>query len=353
MTSSTTTASSLENADFVAGIPKAELHVHLVGSAPLETVLELARKHPDRGVPTERDALRDFYQFRDFAHFIDVYIAVNSLVRTAEDVEMLVVGVARDLATQNVRYAELTVTPDSHLLMGIAPADVATALDNARRTARAEHDVELGWIFDIPGELGLESGERTIDWVETHAPAGSVGFGLGGPEQGIGRPQFADVFARARELGLHSVPHAGESTGPQTIWDALDSLHAERIGHGIAAAQDRQLLAHLAEHAIPLEVCPTSNVCTRAVDSLAEHPFLALRDAGVTVTLNTDDPGMFDTTLNNEYRVARDVFGLGDAALVELARTAARVSYAPDDVRRRLLADIDSYAAGFSLDPTG
>ncbi|MGH3359488.1 MAG: adenosine deaminase family protein, partial [Nocardioidaceae bacterium] len=219
---------------FIAGIPKAELHVHLVGSAPLGTVLELAHRHPDRGVPTEEGALRRFYEFRDFAHFIDVYIAVNSLVRTAADVELLVVGVARDLATQNVRYAELTVTPDSHLLMGIAADDVATALDDARRTAAAEHGVELGWIFDIPGELGLASGERTIDWVEAHAPAGTVGFGLGGPEQGIGRPQFADVFDRARALGLHCVPHAGETTGPETVWDALESLHAERIGHGIS-----------------------------------------------------------------------------------------------------------------------
>lgn len=335
------------NTDFIAGIPKAELHVHLVGSAPLGTVLELARRHPDRGVPTDEDALRDFYEFRDFAHFIEVYIAVNSLVRTAVDVELLVVGVARDLASQNVRYAELTVTPDSHLLMGIAPDDVSTALDNARRTASSEHGVELAWIFDIPGELGLPSGERTIDWVEGHAPTGTVAFGLGGPEQGVDRPQFADVFARARALGLHCVPHAGETTGPATVWDALRSLHAERIGHGISSARDERLMEHLAEHRIPLEVCPTSNLRTRAVTELSEHPFGTLRDAGVVVTLNTDDPGMFDTTLNDEYRVAREVFGLDDAALADLARTAARVSYASDDVRTALLAEIDAYVGGF------
>ena len=335
------------NSDLVAGIPKAELHVHLVGSAPVETVLELARRHPDRGVPTDEAELRSFYEFRDFAHFIEVYVAVNSLVRTAVDVELLVVGVARDLATQNVRYAELTVTPDSHLLMGIAPDDVATALDNARRTASAEHGVVLQWIFDIPGELGLPSGERTIDWVEQYAPAGSVGFGLGGPEQGVDRPQFADVFARARAIGLHSVPHAGETTGPQTIWDALESLRAERIGHGISAAEDARLMEHLATSRIPLEVCPTSNLRTRAVTDLAEHPFTRLRDAGVTLTLNSDDPGMFATTLNTEYQVAHEHFGLDRTALLEVARTAARVSYAPDAVRAALLAEIDSYEAGF------
>ncbi|UYM05083.1 adenosine deaminase [Solicola gregarius] len=335
------------NTDFVAAIPKAELHVHLVGSAPVETVLELARRHPDQGVPTDEAALRAFYEFRDFAHFIDVYIAVNSLVRTALDVELLIVGVAGDLAAQNVRYAELTVTPDSHLQMGIGPDDVATALDNARRTAAAEHGVALQWIFDIPGELGLPSGERTIDWVERYAPTDTIGFGLGGPEQGVDRPQFADVFARARAAGLHSVPHAGETTGPQTVWDALETLHAERIGHGISAAQDATLVEHLAANGIPLEVCPTSNLRTRAVPDLAEHPFMALRDAGVVVTLNSDDPGMFSTTLNGEYTVARDVFGLDNAALADVARTAARVSYAPTDVRTALLAEIDSVVEGF------
>ncbi|MDN5855398.1 MAG: adenosine deaminase, partial [Actinomycetia bacterium] len=294
-------SSQASNTDFVAGIPKAELHVHLVGSAPVETVLELARRHPDRGVPTDETELRSFYEFRDFAHFIEVYIAVNSLVRTAYDVELLVVGVSRDLAAQNVRYAELTVTPDSHLLMGIGPDDVATALDNARRTASATHGVELQWIFDIPGELGLPSGERTIDWVEQYAPTGTVAFGLGGPEQGVDRPQFSDVFARARAVGLHCVPHAGETTGPQTVWDAIESLQAERIGHGISAAQDERLMEHLASHRIPLEVCPTSNLRTRAVTDLAEHPFNLLREAGIPVTLNTDDPGMFSTTLNDEY----------------------------------------------------
>ncbi|MGH3424629.1 MAG: adenosine deaminase [Nocardioidaceae bacterium] len=329
---------------FVAALPKAELHVHLVGSASVPTVLELARRHPENGVPTDEATLRSFYEFTDFAHFIEVYIAVNSLVREPEDVEALIVGVAAELAAQQVRYAELTVTPDSHLLMGIGPTDVADALTAARETARVAHGVELAWIFDIPGELGLESGERTIDWVERHAPTGSVGFGLGGPEVGIGRPQFTDVFARARALGLRSDPHAGETTGPQTVWDAVRDLRADRIGHGIAAAQDPELVDHLVRHEIPLEVCPTSNVCTRAVADLAEHPFPALRDAGVAVTLNSDDPGMFSTTLNREYAVAHEAWGLDAAALADLARDSVRLSWAPEELKRQVLAEIDAVA---------
>src|SRR5699024_4460594 len=149
-----------------------------------------------------------------------------------------------------------------HLQMGIEAPEIATALTAARTAARRDHRVELAWVFDIPGELGLPSGERTIDWVERYAPDGTVGFGLGGPEEGVGRAQFVDVFARARALGLKSVPHAGETTGPQTVWEALRLLHADRIGHGITAAQDPELVDHLVETGTPLEVCPTSNVRT-------------------------------------------------------------------------------------------
>lgn len=339
-------------ARFIAGLPKVEIHVHLLGSASVPTVLELARRHPDRGVPTDEGALRDFYQFTDFAHFVEVYLAVNALVRTADDVEALAVGVLGDLAGQNVRHVELTVTPDSHLVMGIEPDGIAEALSRARHTARARHGLEVGWVFDIPGESGLPSGERTIDWVQRWAPEGSVGFGLGGPEVGVPRPQFAEVFARARALGLASVPHAGETTGPQTVRDAVEVLGAQRVGHGIAAAQDPALMAELAESGIALEVCPTSNLRTRAVPSLAEHPWPDLVEAGVTVTVNSDDPAMFATTLCAEYRLVHDAFAVSAAGLTDLARAAVDVSFAPDVVKRRVSAEIDAYASSdVSPDP--
>jgi adenosine deaminase len=328
---------------WLEALPKAELHLHLVGSASPESVLELARRHPGQGVPTEEDELRAFFAFTDFAHFIEVYIAVNALVRTAEDVEVLTYQVAGDLAAQRVRYAELTVTPDSHLLQGIAADALAQALTLARRRARVDLGVELAWVFDIPGELGMPSALRTIDWVERYAPEGSVGFGLGGPEAGVPRAQFADVFARARALGLHSVPHAGETTGPQTIRDALTHLGAERIGHGISAAQDPALLAELASRRVPLEVCPTSNLRTRAVASYAEHPLPTLVAAGIEVSIGSDDPGMFATTLSEEYAAAARLLDLGAAGLGELARASVRASYAPEELRQGLLAEIDAY----------
>ncbi len=174
-------------------------------------------------------------------------------------------------------------------------------------------------------------------------PAGLVSFGLGGPEQGVGRGQFREHFAQARAAGLHSVPHAGESTGPETIWAAIEDLGAERIGHGIAAVHDPVLLAYLAEHQIALEVCPTSNVRTRSVPSIAQHPLPQLVAAGVPISINSDDPPMFSTTLNNEYEVAAQLLGLDRSGVADLARAAVRQSFLDPVGQRALLAEIDLF----------
>lgn len=332
---------------FIAGLPKAELHVHHVGSASPRIVAELAARHEGASpVPADPAALADYFAFRDFPHFIEVYLSVVDLIRDDEDVRTLTYEVARELARQQVRYAELTVTPYSHVRRGIAAPAFCAAIEDARAAAAGDFGVELRWCFDIPGEAGLPAAEETLRIALDEQPAGLVSFGLGGPEVGVPRPQFKPYFDKARAAGLHSVPHAGETTGPETIWDALRELGAERIGHGIAAARDLRLLAHLAEHGIPLEVCPTSNVRTRAVPSLAEHPLPAIVAAGVPVTINSDDPPMFGTTLEEEYAVAARLLDLDAAGVAELARAAVRASFLPAGGRTALLNEIDAYAAG-------
>lgn len=337
--------------DFIAGLPKAELHVHHVGSASPRIVAELAARHPGT-VPSDADELARFFEFRDFAHFIEVYLAVVALIRTPEDIRYLTYEVAREMAEgQSLRYAELTCTPYTSVqphLEGVGmPIEAYTeALEDARVAAERDFGLVLRWIYDIPGESGLPAAEATLGFALDHAPAGLVGFGLGGPEIGVPRPQFAPHFAAARAAGLRSVPHAGETTGPGTVWDALRLLGAERIGHGTSAAQDPALLAHLAATGIPLEVCPSSNVATRAVASLDVHPLRAFRDAGVTVTINSDDPPMFGTTLNREYGVAADLLGLDESGVADLARAAVRASFADDATKARVLAEIDAYVAG-------
>jgi aminodeoxyfutalosine deaminase len=335
--------------DFVHGLPKAELHVHHVGSASPRIVSELAARHPGT-VPSDLEELRRFFEFRDFAHFIQVYLAVVALIRTPEDVHYLTYEVAREMATeQRLRYAELTCTPFTSVrpddpALGMPIEGYTEAIEAARVEAERDFGLVLRWIYDIPGEFGLPSAEATLGYALDHRPEGLVGFGLGGPEIGVPRDQFQDVFDRARAAGLHSVPHAGETTGPETVWDSLRLLGAERIGHGTSSAQDPELLAHLAEQGIPLEVCPSSNVATRAVASLAEHPITAFRDAGVVVTVNSDDPPMFSTTLNREYEIAADLLDLDESGVAELARTAVRSSFADEDVKARILREIDEHA---------
>ncbi len=331
----------VEITEFVAALPKTELHLHLVGSAAPETVLTLARRHPDGGVPTEPDALRRFYAFTSFPHFLDVYALVNLLVRSEADVLTLLDGLAAQLRASQVRYAEVQVTPVRNRMAGIGFEELAQALSDGRALARDRHQVELGWIFDADAALGPPGAAETAEFAVRYRPAGTVGLGLGGPELGVHRADFGPAFRAARDAGLHSAPHAGETVGPAEVWAALRELGAERIGHGIGAAQDPVLLAYLASHGIALEVCPTSNVCTGAVPSLAEHPLPLLLEAGVPVTLATDDPGMFHTTLNDEYLRCQQAFGLTAAGLAELARAGARAAFCPEPTRRAILAEID------------
>jgi aminodeoxyfutalosine deaminase len=331
--------------DFIAGLPKAELHVHHVGSASPRIVAELAERHPGV-VPADPDELREFFAFRDFAHFIEVYLAVVDLVKTAEDVRTLTYEVAREMAEgQRLRYAELTCTPYTSVIRGIPIEAYTEAIEDARVAAERDFGLVLQWIYDIPGESGIPAAEATLDYALNHAPDALVGFGLGGPEIGVPRPQFEPHFDAARAVGLRSVPHAGETTGPETVWDAVRLLGAERIGHGTSAAEDPELLAHLARQGIVLEVCPTSNIATRAVETLDVHPLRTFVEAGVPVTINSDDPPMFGTTLNDEYAVAADLLDLDEAGVAGLAHTAVAASYAPDAVKERLHAEIDGYLA--------
>ncbi|GAA1190452.1 adenosine deaminase [Streptomyces rhizosphaericus] len=328
---------------FIAGLPKAELHVHHVGSASPRIVAELAARHPDSKVPTDPEALAEYFVFRDFAHFIEIYLSVVDLIRDAEDVRLLTYEIARDMARQNIRYAELTVTPYSSTRRGIPDTAFVEAIEDARKAAESDFGTVLRWCFDIPGEAGLEAAEETTRIACELNPEGLVGFGLGGPEIGVPRPQFKPYFDRAIAAGLRSVPHAGETTGPQTIWDALIELRAERIGHGTSAVQDPKLLAHLAEHRIPLEVCPTSNIATRAVATLGEHPLKRMVEAGVFVTINSDDPPMFGTDLNTEYQVAAQLLDLDAAGVAALAKNAVEASFLDAEGKARLSAEIDAY----------
>jgi aminodeoxyfutalosine deaminase len=327
---------------FVSALPKVELHVHMVGSAPIETVLGLARRHPDRGVPATARELGEFYVFRDFPHFIDVYAAVTRLISEPEDIADLIRGVAASLAAQHVRYAEFQFGPYAFQLAGMPDAVITEALDIGARYALAECGVRIGWIIEFPGQRADIHARAGLRLALEHPPEALVGFGIGGIE--AGRAPFTavirDVFAAPAAAGLHPVPHAGETTGAETVWEAVKFLHAERIGHGIRSLDDPALVACLAERQLPVDVSPTSNVCTRCVPSIAGHPLRRMTEAGLFVTLNSDDPPMFGTSLSNEYLVAGRDLGFSPAELAGLAANGVRASFLAEAEKEALLAEI-------------
>jgi aminodeoxyfutalosine deaminase len=323
--------------DELVAMAKADLHVHLVGSAAPHTVAALAARHPAAGVPADADQLKKFFAFRDFTHFLRVYTAVSDLIRTPEDVVTLVTGLAADMQAQGTAYAEVTVTPMSHASAGISAGELAAALDTGAAAAHVK-GVELAWVYDISGGDGRAGAQQTLDAALNHPPAALIGFGLGGPEAGVRRASFRDEFAIASAAGLHSLPHAGESVGAHEVWAAIDELGAERIGHGIAAVDDPALLDRLREARITLEVCPSSNVATGVVRSLAAHPLPRLLAAGVPVVLGSDDPPMFNTTLLAEFQRVRDHFGLTAHQLRALADASIEASFAPPALKDQLLS---------------
>ncbi|MBY6708520.1 adenosine deaminase [Rhodococcus sp. BP-241] len=322
---------------FVEALPKVELHVHLEGSMWPSTLKALADKHQVEAIPRTEDALREWFEFRDFPHFIEVYLTSIGVLRDPEDFARLAYDSLTALATHAVRYTEMHISLFGHLMRGVDAAAVFEGVEEGRLRAEAETGIVARWIPDFPGDFGTDAANRTLDAVLAHRVDSIVGFGIGGIE--VPRAEFADVFARASAAGLHSLPHAGETGGPDSIWSALRDLGAERIGHGIAALGDPELVAHLIEHRIPLDVSPTSNIRTRVVASLDVHPLPAMIDAGLTVTLNSDDPSMFGTDLTTEYLAAHGM-GLDASALRSLALAGVDASYADADLKEQLRAEI-------------
>ena len=332
------------SASFIAGLPKVELHVHHVGSVPLRAVAELAARHPGT-VPSDPDGLARLFIFDDFPHFIRNYLAVVDLIKTPDEVRLITYEVAADMASQNIRYAELTVTPYISITDELPAEAFLEAIEDARQAASRDHGLELRWIFDIPADFGLPAAELTTSVALDHEVPGLVGFGLGGSERGFPRSMFRDQFDRARAAGLRSVPHAGETTGPDSVWEALISLGAERIEHGIAAARDQRLLEHLVKYKIALDICLTSSLALRVVPALDQYPIGELVAAGVTVTINTDDPPMVGTDLNNEYAIAARLLDLDTHGVMGLALAAVDASFANPETKAALRTAISSYAA--------
>lgn len=328
----------------INSMPKIELHLHLEGSLRAETLFRLAQRNKiDLGV-SEPNELESRYQFVDFQHFAELFITGLSVLKTVDDFADATFALARELAGQNVRYAEITSTPFHHHRRGVKLGDYAAGLNEGRRRALKELNLEIAWVCDISRESEDPDSQFTADFIlSPDAPEGLIGIGLGGLEEGFPPHLFKDSFQRVCANGLASLPHAGEIVGPESIWGAINELNAKRIGHGISCLSDKRLVDTLLEKDIPLEVSMTSNVCIGVAEDLASHPLSRLLKAGITVTLNTDDPAYFQTTLDQELLAAHQHHGLSLAQLKQMQLSAMEVSCAGPTCRAKVLEEINAW----------
>jgi aminodeoxyfutalosine deaminase len=294
--------------------PKIELHVHLEGTVRPQTLLELARGN-GYALPADTvEGLTALYEFRDLGHFVEVFMLTTDALRTADDFHRIVVEYAEEAAAHGAVYLEAIFSLG--LWRGLDSDAVFTGCCDGADEARERFGVEIRLTPDIARVYTLDEALHTVRYAAKYRDRGVVAVGLGGDEAPNPPEPYAPAFELARSEGLGSVPHAGEHAGPESIRGALDALHADRIRHGITAVQDPALVRELAERRVVLDVCPTSNVCTRAVASIADHPLPQLTEAGVVCSISTDDPAMFATDLTREHRIAESL-GLTRRAMYE------------------------------------
>ncbi len=348
-----------EVAAFIGAMPKAEIHVHLEGSIRPITLLQLAQRHDrmDLLPSDDLDSIQRWFTFSDFPHFVRIYLTISQLLSTAEDFATAVYALGEEMAAENIRYREVTFTPFTHTHLqakGLTIEAILEGLEAGRRQALRDFGVEMRWVFDVPRNAAFRTGDGVFDpfpGTETLKQAmlgmesGVVGFGLGGYEVGAPPEPFAAVFDAARAAGMLSVPHAGETMGAPSVWGAINELGANRIGHGVRAVEDPALLQVLKERQIPLEINPTSNTCLHVYRRTAEHPFPHLDRMGLLVTVNTDDPPLFNTSLTQEYELLAREFGYRKVDLARIARNAFQVCGAPDTLRSALLEEFDGWVA--------
>jgi aminodeoxyfutalosine deaminase len=345
---------------FIQAMPKAELHVHLEGTVKPETVLKLAqRNHLLHLLPSPNvEELRRWFTFVDFPHFIQTMLTLQRLLCTTEDFATIVYECGLDMHEQNIVYREVTLTPYTHVVYQdkkLTTNDILAGLEQGRQRAKKDFGVEIRWVFDINRALAFngvgehtynpEPAEVTLEFALAGREYGVIGFGLGGSEVNAPPHPFAKAFMEAKRHGLLSVPHAGETEGPESVRGAVFNLQADRIGHGVRATEDPDLVEILRERQIPLEICITSNLCLKIYKRLEEHPVTFFDRSGVVVTLNSDDPPLFNTTLSREYEILVNKFRYTPGDISRIARNAFKASGAPPELKNLLIAKFDQWGS--------
>jgi adenosine deaminase len=324
---------------FTKRMPKVELHIHLEGSILPQTLLKLAQRNHLPLPWNDEAGVTKLYQFRNFDQFLENYLMITGCLRTPGDYQLIAYEHGCECARQNIRYSEVTFTILTNTqLTGLSWQEILQGLNAGREQAQREFGIRWQWVFDIVRNQP-DTQSQVLDISLAARPMGVVALGLGGSEEGFPPELFADTFQRAAQAGLHCVPHAGEIAGPESVWSALRLLHAERIGHGVRSIEDPALVKYLHENSVPLEICPTSNVCLKVYPDYAHHPLRRLWEAGLLVTIGSDDPPMFGTNLSQEYQVLWQEFGFNQAELEHISLNGIQASFLTDAEKRQLTRD--------------
>jgi aminodeoxyfutalosine deaminase len=333
--------------EFIGRLPKAELHLHLEGSLRPDTLRELSRGKGSVESKVEQWILereQHEYCYSTFAEFIEAFKFVVLLLETPEDYALATVRLMEWLAGQNVKYAEITLAAGV-VLWKQQPLDgVYEAVRAASLEAGARLGMKVNWILDAVRQFGPDHAREVVGWASRYRSEGVVAFGLGGDEERGPGFLFADIYREARDCGLHTLAHAGETTGPESVREAVELLKVERIGHGLAAARDPEVMGLLRERGIPLEGCPGSNVAIGLVPEFRDYPLPTLLNAGVTMTLNSDDPALFGTSIGKEFTRAAAEFSLSATQAAGLCENAVRAAFLPEHEKEVLLRQIQQAA---------
>ena len=326
---------------FILSLPKAELHLHLEGTIDPASLLELRRQHGRESTLAEVESL---YQYQDFSGFLIAFKGITEDLQTAADYELITYRLMEKLKAENVLHAEVYVSVGVNLWRKQDFAAIFEGLERGRERGERDFGVSLLWIFDAVRHFGPEKAQSVAELAVRYKGRSVVGFGIGGDEAKAGPELFREVYAYAADNGLRLTAHAGESAGPDSVWGALN-LRAERVGHGLTAWHDPELMEELSQRQIPVEICISSNLRTGVCSTIAEHPVRRYFDQGIMVTLNSDDPAIFGTTLAGEYQLAQDAFGFTDEHLRELARNSFEASFLPAEEKLQFLNLFDSVAS--------
>ncbi|WP_419907704.1 adenosine deaminase [Hoeflea sp.] len=318
-------------------IPKAEIHCHIEGAAPTDLVRSQAQKY---GVDMDHLIDGDRFVWADFTSFLEAYDAAAALFRTEEDYALLAQSYLTSIAEEGAIYSEVFISPDHARLAGLSPEAYVNGLGEGIARARESHGIEGRLIVTCVRHFDSEAAIDVARFAAARPHPFITGFGMGGDERIGSHADFARAFDIARDAGLGITTHAGEVAGPDSVRDALEHVRPTRLGHGVRSIEDPALVDQLAQEGIVLEVCPGSNVSLSLYSGFDEHPLPALMEAGVRVTLNSDDPPYFATSLGTEYAIAQDAFGLSDEELLKTTRTALEAAFVDEETRSQLLAKL-------------